>query len=92
MKVWLVTAALLLALGQLLTASRIYEVLNWNKSARILVSHSPNSRRPGKRDQELNSTSVEVVWSRRSFLLGRIASSMLRIHGIRERSMYPMRE
>jgi NADH:ubiquinone oxidoreductase subunit 5 (subunit L)/multisubunit Na+/H+ antiporter MnhA subunit len=49
MKVWLVTAALLLALGQLLTASRIYEVLNWNKSARILVSHSPNSRRPGKR-------------------------------------------
>ena len=35
MKVWLITAALLLALGQLLTASRIYEVLRFPPSGRF---------------------------------------------------------
>jgi hypothetical protein len=35
MKVWLVTAALLLALGQLLTASRIYEVLHFPPRGRF---------------------------------------------------------
>lgn len=35
MKVWLVTAALLLALGQLLTASRIYEVFSFPPEGRF---------------------------------------------------------
>ena len=35
MKAWLITAALLLALGQLLTASRIYEVLRFPPKGRF---------------------------------------------------------
>ena len=35
MKAWLITAALLLALGQLLTASRIYEVLHFPPRGRF---------------------------------------------------------
>src|SRR5262252_5830303 len=35
MKVWLVTAALLLGLGQLLTASRVYEVLHFPPRGRF---------------------------------------------------------